>query len=95
MSSIEELHKLNILHGDLNAKNIVIDSKGHLMLTDFGFSERHPANDWLTKSKRDWQYLSSICYPVFCKLKRDDDMNDLIAMLGNMTDTRLPGESLL
>lgn len=90
--AVEELHNLNILHGDLNAKNIVIDDKGHLMLTDFGFSENYQKVDgWLMKSKRDWEYLSSLCYPVFCKLKRNETMQSLIDTLKNMTDSQLPG----
>lgn len=90
--AVEELHRLNIIHGDLNTKNIVIDGDGHLILTDFGFAEKHPDEEWPSKSKRDWEYLSSICYSMFCRLKRDEIMQSLIHMLRNMTDIQLPGK---
>jgi serine/threonine protein kinase len=37
--AIEHLHSLNIIHRDLKPSNLVLDSGGHLKLTDFGLSQ--------------------------------------------------------
>jgi len=38
--SFEYLHNLDIIHRDLKPENLLIDHRGHLKLTDFGFAKR-------------------------------------------------------
>ena len=37
--AIEDMHKMNYIHRDIKPDNILINSKGHLKLTDFGLSK--------------------------------------------------------
>lgn len=36
--AINRLHGMDILYGDLKIENIMIDARGHIVLTDFGLS---------------------------------------------------------
>ncbi|KAH3903040.1 uncharacterized protein SCODWIG_01917 [Saccharomycodes ludwigii] len=41
---VEDMHKDGIIHHDLKPDNLLIDSKGHVKLTDFGLSRRGLVN---------------------------------------------------
>lgn len=37
--ALEHLHENNILYNDLKLENLLVDSEGHILLTDFGLSQ--------------------------------------------------------
>lgn len=90
--AVEKLHELNIQHGDLaSAKNILINNRGHLVLIDFGFSQRIPAKQ--KPKTNDWHLISRMCRIIFRKLNKNEIALSLERMLANMTDLQLPGRS--
>lgn len=86
--AIESFHKAGILHRDIFAKNTVIDSTGHLKLTDLGRSEWRTDND---PKHIDWKSLFVMCRELFSQQFRLEDQPMLFKLLLNMSDSQLPG----
>lgn len=93
VSAVEKLHQLNIQHGDLaSGKNILVNDRGHLVLIDFGFSQRLPAKQ--KTKKNDWNQISRMSQIIFRNSMENEITTSLEEMLANMTDSQLPGRPI-
>lgn len=92
VTAVEKIHSANVSHEDLQLKNILIGSDGHLMLTDFGLSETLTDND---ASKTDWFFVWLLCNDIFPKQIRNKNFRSFTNLLLEMTDDRLPGKLTL
>lgn len=88
ISIIEKLHKAGILHQDAVLLNFLIDDEGHLVLTDFGASKLYSDDK---SSHWDWKCIHFTCVDVFPEENRDVNQINLLNLLKNMTDAKLPG----
>lgn len=91
VSFIDALHREGVLHLDVQTNNILIDSDGHLVLTDFGMAKQlQHIND----TTKDWRFLYDMCGELFIYPIRNENEENVKEMFYQMTDLKLNGKSL-
>ena len=46
ISALQYMHSVDIIYRDLKPENLLIDQKGHIKITDFGFAKKVPDRTW-------------------------------------------------
>lgn len=85
--AFEILHSLQIRHNDFSFLNLLVDGDGHLVLIDFGWSER------FVDTAKDWVRIARSFSRIFPRSINDQNGVSLIKMMNEMTDAQLPGNS--
>lgn len=87
LDALEEIHKRRILHLAISPKNIVLDRRGNLQLTDFGSSMQLPSGDSEILANEDFK-------PAVPEFAAPEQISDRFGSLGTWTDLYSLGATL-
>ena len=67
--ALEYLHNLHVVYRDIKPENVLLDGRGHLKLTDFGFAKRLNKRTWTmcgTPEYTDFDIIMTHQYHYLC-----------------------------
>lgn len=70
--AVNALHQLGYTHRDLKPENFLIDSKGHIKLTDFGLASGTVSMERIESMKIRLQEVKNLEFPEFTERSMDD-----------------------
>jgi protein kinase A len=72
--AIEYMHSKNVIYRDLKPENLLLDSQGHIKITDFGFAKHVPDITWTLCGTPD--YLGKFFFNV---IVFENNQHDFVA----------------
>lgn len=60
------MHSKNVIYRDLKPENLLLDSQGHIKITDFGFAKHVPDITWTLCGTPDYLGINIYMFVSLC-----------------------------